>query len=445
MLIRSGPDGLEVLLTHRPASMAFAGDMHVFPGGAVDPADADPRLVVRSAVTPREAFVRLGGDPPGRLSPERALALHVAAIRELYEEAGILLADEATGETTNTDTLAAARAALLSGDVTMADIAESLDLRLRTDLLAPISHWTTPPIMPRRFDTRLFVAELPSGAEPTFTTDEVLADRWLTPVAALDAMAAGQIGLWPPTSATLQQLEHVESFAEVRERLAPGALLAPRAVVESPEVERIVLGGAGGVPGQTVNCYLVGRRELVVVDPGDPSDEAADAILAAVERRGGRVAAIVVTHVDPDHAAGAEPLALRLGLRVMVGPGGARAFMGATEQLVDGQRIAAGDIELTVIATPGPRADHVAYLIGAGGRVRGVDVSEPGAAASMPGVDVLAGDLIGGRGQRAIVGPPDDAAWQRSLARLAARHPRRVYPGHGDPLGPATLSEVAGP
>ena len=63
----------------------------------------------------------------------------------------------------------------------------------------------------------------------------------------------------------------------------------------------------------------------------------------------------------------------------------------------------------------------------------------------MPGVDVLAGDLIGGRGQRAIVGPPDDAAWQRSLARLAARHPRRVYPGHGDPLGPATLSEAAGP
>ena len=425
--------------------MAFAGDMHVFPGGAVDPADADPRLVVRSAVTPREAFVRLGGDPPGRLSPERALALHVAAIRELYEEAGILLADEATGETTNTDTLAAARAALLSGDVTMADIAESLDLRLRTDLLAPISHWTTPPIMPRRFDTRFFVAELPSDADPSFTTDEVLADRWLTPVAALDAMAAGQIGLWPPTSATLQQLEHVDSFAEVRERLAPGALLAPRAVIESPDIERIVLGGAGGVPGQTVNCYLVGRRELVVVDPGDPSDEAADAILAAVERRGGRVAAIVVTHVDPDHAAGAEPLALRLGLRVMVGPGGGRAFMGATEQLVDGQRIAAGDIELTVIATPGPRADHVAYLIGAGGRVRGVDVSEPGAAASMPGVHVLAGDLIGGRGQRAIVGPPDDAAWQRSLARLAARHPRRVYPGHGDPLGSATLSEVAGP
>jgi len=284
--------------------------------------------------------------------------------------------------------------------------------------------------MPRRFDTRFFVAELPPDTEPTFTTDEVLADRWLTPAAALDAMAAGEIGLWPPTSATLQQLEHVQSFAEVRERLAPGALLAPRAVIESPEVERIVLGGAGGVPGQTVNCYLVGRRELVVVDPGDPSDEAAAAILAAVERRGGQVAAIAVTHADPDHAAGAEPLALRLGLRVFVGPGGGRVFMGEVEQLVDGQRIAAGDIELTVIATPGPRADHVAYLIGARG--------EPG-----HGADVLIGDLVGGRGSRAIVGPPDAAAWQWSLARVAALRPGRIFPGHGEPLRPGVLSPAA--
>jgi len=443
VLIRPGPGGLEVLLTHRPASMAFAGDMHVFPGGAVDPADADPRLVVRSAVAPREALVRLGGDPADRLSPEHALALHIAAIRELFEEAGVLLADRSIGGPTDADRLGAARAVLLSGDATMADVADSLDLRLRTDLLAPISHWTTPPIMPRRFDTRFFVAELPSGAEPSFTTDEVLADRWLTPAAALDAMAAGEIGLWPPTSATLQQLEHVQSFAQVRERLAPGALLAPRAVIESPEVERIVLGGAGGVPGQTVNCYLVGRRELVVVDPGDPSDEAAAAILAAVERRGGQVAAIAVTHADPDHAAGAEPLALRLGLRGFVGPGGGSVFLGEVEEVGEGARIDAGDVELTVIATPGPRADHVAYLIGAGGRAGGADVSEPGVAASVAGVDVFAGDLVGGRGSRAIVGPPDAAAWQRSLARVAALRPGRIFPGHGEPLRPGVLSPAA--
>jgi glyoxylase-like metal-dependent hydrolase (beta-lactamase superfamily II)/8-oxo-dGTP pyrophosphatase MutT (NUDIX family) len=425
VIIRPGPFGPEVLLTHRPASMAFAGDMHVFPGGAVDPADADPRLVVRSAVTPDEAFVRLGGDPAGRLSPRHALALHVAAIRELFEEAGVLLADRLTDWPTDTDELDAARASLLRGDTTLADVADALDLRLRTDLLAPISHWTTPPIMPRRFDTRFFVAELPVGAKPTFTTDEVLADRWLTPAAALHAMAAGEIGLWPPTRATLQQLEHVRSFEEVRERLSPGLLVPPRAVVESGDIERIVFGGAGGVAGQTVNCYLVGRRELVVVDPGDPSDEAADAILAAAERHGGQVAAIALTHVDPDHAGGAEPLALRLGLRVIVGPGGGRVFSGEVEEVEDGQPIGAGDVELTVLATPGPRPDHVAYLIGAGG-------------------DALIGDLVGGRGSRSIVGPSDEAAWEQSVARLAAIHPRGIFPGHDEPLGPEALSAAAG-
>jgi glyoxylase-like metal-dependent hydrolase (beta-lactamase superfamily II)/8-oxo-dGTP pyrophosphatase MutT (NUDIX family) len=431
-LLRPGPNGPEVLLTHRPASMAFAGDMHVFPGGAVDAADADPQLVGRSVVTPDEAVVRLGGDPDGRLVPERAFALHVAAIRELFEEAGVLLADRSTGGPPDAEALVAARAALVRGETTLADVADSLDLRLRTDLLAPISHWTTPPVMPRRFDTRFFVAELPAGVEPTFTTDEVLADRWLTPAAALAAMHAGEIGLWPPTIGTLQQLEHVRSLAEVRERLAPGQLLAPRAVVESELVERIVLGGAGGVPGQTVNCYLVGRRELVVVDPGDPSDAAAEAILEAAARRGGRVGAVALTHLDPDHAAGAEPLALRLGLRVMVGPG--RGWLvGNSEELADGQVIAAGDVEVTVVATPGPRADHLAFLIG------------EGSGASAAGPNALVGDLVGGRASRAILGPSDREAWRRSLARLAAFRPGRVFSGHGNPVEPGALSWPGSP
>jgi glyoxylase-like metal-dependent hydrolase (beta-lactamase superfamily II)/8-oxo-dGTP pyrophosphatase MutT (NUDIX family) len=426
VLVRQGPNGLEVLLTHRPPSMAFAGDMHVFPGGAVDPADADPRLVARSPLKPPGALAALGGDPGGRPSPEGALATYVAAIRELFEEAGVLLADRTTGQPPDPGALAAARAALLHGETTLADVAESLDLRLRTDLLAPISHWTTPPVMPRRFDTRFFVAELPPGIEPSFTTDEVLSHRWLTPAAALEAMAAGEIGLWPPTSATLQQLEHVGSFAEVRERLAPTGLVEPRAIVETADVERIVLGGAGGVPGQAVNCYIVGRRELVVVDPGDPSDAAAEAILASAARRDGRITAIVVTHVDPDHAAGAEPLGLRLGLRVMVGPGGGGMLSSEVDEVADGQLISAGDVELTVVATPGPRPDHVAYLIGSSR-------------------DVLAGDLVGGRGSRSILGPPDGPAWRRSLARLAALGPQRVFAGHGELLNAAAFNAAAKP
>ena len=425
VIVRPGRGGLEALLTHRPASMAFAGDMHVFPGGAVDPGDADPRLAARSVVTAPEALVALGGDPTGRLSAESALAFHLAAVRELFEEAGVLLADGPSAAAIDRRTVGAARVALVGGEATLGDIAESLNLRLRTDLLAPISHWTTPPVMTRRFDTRFFVAELPPGVRPTFTTDEVIAHRWITPGAALAAMAAGEVGLWPPTSATLQQLEHVESFAEVRKRLAPGELAPPQPFAESDEIERVVLGGAGGVPGQTVNCYLVGRRELVVIDPGDPSDEAAEAILAAADRRGARIAGIFVTHVDPDHAGGAEPLALRLGLRVTVGAGGGRALPSEVDEVADGDRITAGDVELAVVATPGPRGDHIALIA--------------------PTSEVFVGDLVGGRGSRSIPGPSDDAAWGHSIGRLARLDPRRVFPGHGEPLEAGSLSGAGRP
>jgi glyoxylase-like metal-dependent hydrolase (beta-lactamase superfamily II) len=278
--------------------------------------------------------------------------------------------------------------------------------------------------MSRRFDTRFFVAELPHGIEPTFTTREVQAHRWLTVTAALEAMAAGDIGLWPPTSATLQQLEHVSLYTDVVERLVPGRLAEPRTIIENDDVVRIVLGGAGGVPGQTVNCFLVGRREIVVVDPGDPSDAAAEAILAAVARRDGRVVGIAVTHVDPDHAAGAEPLALRLGLRIVVGKGGGRVLSSDVDEIGDGERFAIGDAEVTALATPGPRADHIAYVIG-------------------PSRYALVGDLVGGRGSRSVLGPPDEAAWRRSLARLRQLGPQRVFPGHGEPLAGDALTSAA--
>ena len=417
VLLRPGPGGPEVLLTRRPSTMAFAADMHVFPGGAVDPADLDPRLAARSVVSPADARAALGGDLPAG----DALARYFAALRELFEEAGVLLAEPAL------DPAAArsAREALLGGRSTLHDLAEALDLRLRTDLLAPIGHWTTPPIMARRFDTRFFAAELPDGAEATFETDEIVDHRWETPRAALEAMAAGDVAMWVPTSATLQQLEHVSGLAEIRQRIVPGTVTAPRVIAERPGITRVVVSGAGAVPGQTVNSYLVGRRRFVLVDPGDPSDEAATAVLGAAAASGGEIVAIALTHVDPDHAGGAEGLALRLELPIYAGPGGGRPLPYDVRELADGDHITDGDVGLEVIATPGVRPDHVAYAVAA----------DDGAGSR----SVLIGDLIGPQADRSVLGPVDEATRAASVDRIAALRPDRLFPGHGEPLGPDTF------
>ena len=118
-----------------------------------------------------------------------------------------------------------ARSALVGGDADFASIVTELDLTLRTDLLVPLSRWVTPPVLPRRFDARFFAAELPAGARVSFEGDEVAGHAWMTPNAALASMAAGELAMWIPTSATLQQLRAVGSLDEIRDRLAPGRLV----------------------------------------------------------------------------------------------------------------------------------------------------------------------------------------------------------------------------
>lgn len=416
VLLRPESDGgpPRILLTQRPASMAFAADLHVFPGGRIDPGDTDPRAVERSVLAPDAAAERMGRV----VAPDVAIAAHLAAIRELYEEAGALLADESGRASGRRLPGPAERTRLLSGESTIADIGEAFDLRFRTDRLVPIGRWTTPPVLPRRFDTHFFAAELPPGSEPSFVGGEVVAHRWLTARAALEAMADGTIAMWIPTSATLQRLEHAAGIEEIRDHLAPGPAAAPRVIGERPDLIRIVLPGAGAVAGQSVNAYLVGRRELVIVDPGDPSDEAAEAILDAVAATGGRLVAIALTHADPDHAAGAEALALRLGLPVLGGPRAGRDVPYDVRELGDGE-VLPGDGDVVTVHAPGPRPEHLAFLL--------------------PDGPALVGDLVGGRGSRSLVGPSDEAAWRASLERLRGRGVTVPYPGHGEP--PASAGE----
>jgi 8-oxo-dGTP pyrophosphatase MutT (NUDIX family) len=344
VLMRPASNGPEILLTHRPSTMTFAAGMHVFPGGAVDAADSDPRLLGRSGRSPADAATAMGDN----LAPAEALAHHVAAIRELFEEAGVLLADRPVAAAR----LAEARSRLLGG-AGLADALDGLELRLRTDLLVPLAHWTTPRFMPRRFSTWFFVADLPSDAEVSFEGGEVVAHRWVSPAVALDQLAAGEIEMWIPTSSVLERL--VETGAvnatELRERVVLGPTQPPRIVEENPAIVRFAFGAAGAMPGHEGFSALRGRREFVLVDPGDPSDEALDAIADAVTRRDGAIRAVVLTGTDPDRAAGAEAVAHPLEIPILVAPGAGRNLPHATREVTDGERLPS-DVDLRIRLGP---------------------------------------------------------------------------------------------
>jgi len=401
-VMRDGAAGPEVLLTRRPATMPFGPGLHVFPGGAVDPADADPRLLAR---------LRRQGDEPAT----HAGAFMVAAIRELFEEAGVLLATSPAGAIAPAGTLGHAPGAA-SGEW-FAEAVTDAGMELRGDWLVPLSRWVTPPVVPRRYDARFFIARLPEGSVPAFDPREVVAHAWMTPSDALSAMADGRIELWTPTSTTLQQLAAATGIDDVRRYLVPAPDNAPSAGSPAidrpaPSVARVRLHGAGAIAGQTVDTYLVGDRRLVVVDPGDPGDEAVEAILRVAERLGARLAAVLLTAPVPDHAAGAESLALRLGIPVRAAAGARRVLVSEIEPLSDGEVVPDGDILIRAHATPGTHPDHLAFEVPAAGAV-------------------LVGDLEGPGPSRTIPVVVDEDALARSRAMVGALGDLRHLAAHG--------------
>jgi glyoxylase-like metal-dependent hydrolase (beta-lactamase superfamily II)/8-oxo-dGTP pyrophosphatase MutT (NUDIX family) len=381
--------------------MAFAAGLHVFPGGAVDPADADPVILARC--------------DPGTADPYR-----VAAVRELFEEVGILLTP-ATIDPPEAAELEAARMAILSGAERFIDACERLNLRLATSELVPLSRWITPPILPRRFDARIYAAGLPASATVTSQGGEVIAYEWLTPRDALDGLAVGRIRMWLPTSTTLQRLEHIGALdAATRSTLSPGRADPPATAEVAPDVIRVIQPSGAGVDGLIVNAYLVGGRELVAIDAGDPSEEALLAIVEATAQLG-TIGAVALTSADPDHAGGSEHLREGLSVSVHGGEGAGRPLPYPVAELRDGSTVPAGDVRLVVVAAAGPRPDHVVYWI-------------------PTSRTALVGDLVGPPAGHSIPGPPDPGAWMASLDRLRTLDPVRLLPAHGEGSeGPAAV------
>ncbi|MEV6544454.1 NUDIX hydrolase [Streptomyces sp. NPDC051665] len=236
MLLRdTGPDtGPAVHMLRRRASMAFAGGAYAYPGGGVDPRDDDHH--VRWAGPTRAWWAnRLGVDETA------AQAIVCAAVRETYEEAGVLLAgptpDSVVGDTTGPD-WETDRAALVARDLSFAEFLDRRGLVLRSDLLGAWARWITPEFETRRYDTWFFVAVLPEGQRTRNASTEADRTVWITPAEAATSYDKGDLTMMPPTIATLRGLIPYGSAAQALSA-APERDLTPvlaRARLEADEV-----------------------------------------------------------------------------------------------------------------------------------------------------------------------------------------------------------------
>jgi glyoxylase-like metal-dependent hydrolase (beta-lactamase superfamily II)/8-oxo-dGTP pyrophosphatase MutT (NUDIX family) len=444
--------GVEVLMLRRSER---GGDQNsgavVFPGGVVDARD---RLAHRYCVGGDDASV----SAQLRL-PEGGLDYAVAALRETFEEVGLLLV---SGEV-DVAALEPWRARLQSGEASAAQLSEATGLRWDVGALAYYSHWLTPLQAPKRFDTRFFAALAPPGQVAHADLGEAVGLMWLTPAHALES--AREFKLLPVTRRTLQELARFDSAAQamhsIRARAdirrimprrahtttrGPGVVLPDelpyaevakldpdghgdvagdivpgRAVRLSPRVVRVTAPNAGPMTGPGTNSYVVhdvGSSELTVIDPGPISDEHLQALLAAAQAQGGRIVRILVTHTHGDHSPGAAALAQAtgapvLGMTALHPEWQDRSFAPARE-LAHADRIELGaGCSLRVLHTPGHASNHLCYLL-------------------EEEQTLFTGDHVM-QGSTVVINPPDGdmAAYLRALHALLDEPLQWLAPGHG--------------
>lgn len=239
LLARDGAAAPEVLLLRRHGRSGFAADAWVFPGGVVDAADRDLSVVDRlDGPTPSEWAARLGLDDPAE-----AVGYVVAALREAFEETGILLARDASGAPVAADAaLEVARRALLADVIAMREVIVGQDLRLAGDGLAYVAHWITPEAEPRRYDTRFFLARAEPDAVCVPHQEEMTDSVWITAADAVRHFEDGGLRLLPPTIHTLRRLVGLASVDAIFARLgdAPVPAIMP-AMRPHPDGVAIVL------------------------------------------------------------------------------------------------------------------------------------------------------------------------------------------------------------
>jgi glyoxylase-like metal-dependent hydrolase (beta-lactamase superfamily II)/8-oxo-dGTP pyrophosphatase MutT (NUDIX family) len=449
ILLRPSAAGPEVLMIQRTQSAAFLGGAYVFPGGAIDALDSDPRVLKRMlGVTPEAA--------DARLQVSNGLAYYVAAIRESFEEAGVLLLVEGNGSS-----VSASRAEKLQNyrNKPFVELLESEDLYVPAGALAYYGHWITAPGRARRFDARFFVALAPEGQEGSHDQNEAMHQMWVRPQEALERGARGEIELVFATQQTLKdlgrfstceeaagyvsQIKEVETNRACRALGKEGEKIFRRAdapyheihwcdpeeegtttydiVPEQPKrldrfVTRITAANPGAMTGPGTNSYLVGTDELAVIDPGPAIASHVEAILSAGKNK---IRWIVCTHTHLDHSPAAALLKAATGAQVIGRP--APETQDTTFKpdrvLEHGDRVKVGGTALRAIHTPGHASNHLCYLLEETRML-------------FTGDHVMQGSTV-------VINPPDGdmRAYLASLDALLAEELAIIAPGHGYLIG----------
>jgi 8-oxo-dGTP pyrophosphatase MutT (NUDIX family) len=219
LLVREGEAGLEVYLTRRQESLVFLGGYTVFPGGKVDAGDRSAEQLERCrGLSAAAAAERL----PGTDGPERAVGFFVAGFRELFEETGVLVAEDGQGcsleepDPERARRLAAARIEVQDDRLGFPALLRGEDLYLPLERLFWFARWITPATSPRRFNTYFFLARLPAGQSPSPFSSEIAEAVWSRPEEALERWRRGQWRMIPPTIASLDTLSRYRTWAEAR-------------------------------------------------------------------------------------------------------------------------------------------------------------------------------------------------------------------------------------
>jgi 8-oxo-dGTP pyrophosphatase MutT (NUDIX family) len=267
MLVRDAPAGPEVFMLQRTLSAAFARGQYVFPGGKVDGDDhADEFEPFCDGLDDAAASAQMGLEHGG-------LAWLVAAIRECFEEAGVLLARPGNGdEIVRFDSpeveerFNAARHEVHDGTRSLVDVCATEGLVLLTDRIHLVDHWITPVGERRRFDTRFFVAAAPEVQEPLHDDKETIASLWVRPADALAMWQAGEIQMFPPTVASLRFLEPFESAAaavEASRTIGVPPPILPRAQLDDEgRITGVVLPGQDGYDETPLPEFVLGGQRV---------------------------------------------------------------------------------------------------------------------------------------------------------------------------------------